>query len=93
MADSPHIIETTAERFQADVTDRSRQMPVVVDFCAAWCQPCRMLAPLLERLAAEYAGQFTLVKADTDQLPLQALAFGVQGIPAVYAVRDGQIVD
>lgn len=93
MADSPHVIETTAERFQADVLDRSRETPVVVDFWAAWCQPCRMLAPLLERLANEYAGQFTLVKADTDQLPEQALAFGVQGIPAVYAVRDGQIVD
>jgi putative thioredoxin len=64
-----------------------------VDFWAAWCQPCRRLGPLLERFAEEYAGKFVLVKADTDLLPHQAQAFNVQGIPAVFAVRDGQVVD
>jgi putative thioredoxin len=93
MAQSPYMIETTAERFEADVLERSKQAPVVLDFWAAWCQPCRMLGPLLEKLADEYAGKFILVKADTDQLPQQAMAFNVQGIPAVYAVRDGQVID
>jgi len=93
MAESPQTIETTAERFEADVFERSKQTPVVLDFSAAWCQPCRLLAPLLEKLADEYAGKFVLVKADTDQLPQQALAFRVEGIPAVYALRDGEVID
>jgi putative thioredoxin len=93
MASAPHVVETTAERFEADVIERSREIPVVLDFWAAWCQPCRMLAPLLESLAGEYAGQFVLVKADTDQVPQYAAAFNVQGIPAVFAVREGQVVD
>jgi putative thioredoxin len=93
MAKSAYVIETTAERFEADVFERSKQTPVVLDFWAAWCQPCRLLAPLLEKLAEEYAGKFFLVKADTDQLPQQAMAFAVEGIPAVYALRDGEVVD
>jgi putative thioredoxin len=93
MANSPYVVETTPERFQEDVIERSRQSPVVLDFWAAWCQPCRMLAPLLEKLADEYGGRFTLVKANTDHLPQEALAFGVEGIPAVYALRDAQVVD
>jgi putative thioredoxin len=93
MSQSPHVIETTAERFDADVLERSKTVPVVVDFWAAWCQPCRRLAPLLEKAAEEMAGQFVLVKADVDQLPQQAAAFRVEGIPAVFAVRDGNVVD
>ena len=93
MPGSPYVIETSDEQFTADVLERSKVTPVVLDFWAAWCQPCRMLAPLLEKLADEYAGQFLLVKADTDQLPKQALAFRVEGIPAVFAVRNGQVID
>lgn len=93
MAASEHVINTTAERFEADVFERSKQTLVVLDFWAAWCQPCRMLSPILERAVAEHAGRFVLVKADTDQLPQHALAFNVQGIPAVFAVRDGKVVD
>ena len=93
MASSPYVVETSDERFAADVLERSKGMPVVLDFWAAWCQPCRLLAPLLEKLAEEYAGKFILVKADTDQVPQQALAFGVEGIPAVYAVREGAVID
>ena len=66
---------------------------VVVDFWATWCQPCRMLGPILEKLAQEYAGKFLLVKADTDKLQNIAAGFGVQSIPAVYALRDGQLLD
>ena len=90
---SPWIIDATPENFQSEVMERSRDVPVVVDFWAAWCQPCRMLAPLLESLAEEFDGQFVLVKADTEQVPEIAGQFGVQGIPAVFGVRDGQIVD
>ncbi len=93
MSLSPYVIETTAERFNADVLERSKSVPVVVDFWAAWCQPCRRLAPLLEKAAEEMAGQFVLVKADVDQLPQHAAAFRVEGIPAVFAVRDGNVVD
>lgn len=93
MTISPLTIETTAETFEADVIERSRELPVVLDFWAPWCQPCRLLGPLLERLAEEYAGKFVLVKADTEKLPQYAAAFNVQGIPAVFALRDGQVVD
>ena len=93
MAGSEHVINTMAERFETDVFERSKQTLVVLDFWAAWCQPCRMLSPLLERAAEEHAGRFVLVKADTDQLPQHALAFNVQGIPAVFAIRDGKVVD
>jgi putative thioredoxin len=93
MSDTPFIVETTAATFAADVYERSKSVPVVVDFWAAWCQPCRRLGPLLEAAANEAGGQFALVKADVDQLPEHAAAFRVEGIPAVYAVRNGEIVD
>ena len=93
MTESKWIVETTAETFNADVVERLRELPVVVDFWAPWCHPCRLLGPLLEKLAIEYDGKFVLVKADTDQLPQYASSFGVQGIPAVFAVRDAAIVD
>ncbi|MEX2174957.1 MAG: tetratricopeptide repeat protein [Pirellulaceae bacterium] len=93
MSSSPFVVETSADRFETDVLECSQTTPVVLDFWAAWCQPCRMLGPLLEKMADEYAGQFVVVKADVDQLPQQAAAFGVEGIPAVYALRGGQVVD
>ncbi|MEZ6071397.1 MAG: tetratricopeptide repeat protein [Pirellulales bacterium] len=90
---SPAVVETSDADFERDVLERSRDMPVVVDFWATWCQPCRMLGPLLEQVAQEHAGQLTLVKAETERVPRWATQFGVSGIPAVYAVRDGRVVD
>ena len=78
---TPWVVDTTAERFELDVVERSQITPVVVDFWAAWCQPCRLLAPLLEKLAAEFAGRFVVVRANTDELPHIAAQFNVQSIP------------
>lgn len=90
---SPWIVDALEATFQTAAVERSRELPVVVDFWAPWCQPCLMLGPVLEKLADEYAGKFLLVKADVDKLPGIAAGFGVQSIPAVYAMRDGQLLD
>ena len=90
---SPWILETSDETFDCDVFERSREIPVVVDFWAAWCQPCRMLAPLLEQAAREAHGKFLLVKAETDHCPRAAGEFNVQSIPAVFGVCGGEAVD
>lgn len=90
---NPFVIETTPETFEADVFERSRQVPVAVDFWAPWCQPCRMLGPILEDQAREQEGRFILVKANTEQVQRAAMEFNVSGIPAVFGVCDGQVVD
>ncbi len=88
-----HVFETNDETFDRDVFERSKTVPVVVDFWAAWCQPCRMLTPLLVELAQRHEGRFALVKANTDEAPRAAASFSVQAIPSVYGVSDGQVVD
>lgn len=90
---SPWIVDTSDATFEDDVLRRSTEVPVVVDFWATWCAPCRMLGPVLEKLAVEADGKFILVKADTEQTPQAATAFGVRSIPAVFALRDGRVVD
>jgi putative thioredoxin len=90
---SPWIVDVTAETFESGIIARSNEVPVIVDFWATWCQPCRQLAPLLESLAQEHAGKFVLAKVNVDESPEIAGAFGVRSIPHVFAVRGGQPVD
>lgn len=90
---SPWIVNTSDGSFEQDVIQRSAEVTVVVDFWADWCGPCRLLGPILESLAMELDGRFVLVKANLDATPQAAAQFRVQSIPAVYAVRDGRVVD
>jgi putative thioredoxin len=86
-------IDVTDATFPAEVVERSRQVPVVVDLWAEWCGPCKTLGPILEKVIDETGGKVLLAKVDVDTNQQTAAAFQVQGIPAVYALRDGKVVD
>jgi putative thioredoxin len=84
------VIDTTDGTFSTDVINASQTVPVVLDFWATWCEPCKQLSPLLESLVAEYGGRVLLAKIDVDANPQLAQAFQVQSIPSVFAVVKGQ---
>jgi putative thioredoxin len=86
-------IDVTEATFEAEVVERSRQVPVVVDFWADWCGPCKQLTPALEKAEASRGGKVVLAKVDVDANQRLAAAFQVQGIPAVKAFRDAKVVD
>jgi len=86
-------VDVTDQTFQAEVIDRSTQVTVVVDLWADWCGPCKTLGPIIERVVDATGGQVVLAKVDVDKNPGVSRAFQVQSIPAVYALRDGQVVD
>ncbi|KRG65228.1 thioredoxin [Stenotrophomonas humi] len=93
MSELPHVFEATTDTFEAEVLQKSMQTPVLVDFWATWCGPCKSLGPLLEKLAGEYNGAFELAKVDVDKEQQVAAAFQIRSVPTVFLIKDGQIVD
>jgi putative thioredoxin len=85
-------MDVTESNFEAAVLDRSHSLPVVVDFWAEWCAPCRQLGPVLEREASKHSGRLELVKLDVDANPALSRSYGIQGIPAVKAFHKGRVV-
>ncbi len=93
MSNSPYIVDVQAETFQTLVLENSYKVPVVVDFWAAWCNPCQVLMPLLQKLAEEFNGQFLLAKVNSDEQQALATQYGVRSLPTVKVFRNGEVVD
>ncbi|WP_414717193.1 thioredoxin [Tahibacter sp.] len=93
MAESAHVFDATQANFENEVIKASLQTPVLIDFWAEWCAPCRQLKPVLEKLADDYAGAFRLAKVDTEAEMQLAAIFGIRSLPTVVLVKDGQMID
>lgn len=93
MSDESAALTVTAETFMTDVVEASADLPVLVDFWAPWCAPCRQLMPILERLAQEYAGRFRLAKVNTDEQPALAHQLGIRSLPTVVLFKERAAVD
>ena len=93
MSELPHVFDATTDTFEAEVLRKSLDVPVLVDFWATWCGPCKTLGPILEKLAGEYNGAFVLAKVDVDKEQQIAAAFQIRSVPTVFLVKGGQLVD
>ncbi|MBS0555802.1 MAG: thioredoxin [Proteobacteria bacterium] len=93
MSALPHVFDATEANFEAEVIQASLKTPVLVDFWATWCGPCKQLAPILEKIVASYNGTLKLAKVDTDKEQQLAAVFGIRSLPTVVLVKDGQMVD
>ncbi|MCC8618263.1 thioredoxin [Xanthomonas vesicatoria] len=93
MSDKPHVFDVTTDTFETEVLQKSLTTPVLVDFWATWCGPCKSLTPILEKLAGEYHGAFELAKVDVDKEQQIAAAFQIRSVPTVFLVKGGEIVD
>jgi putative thioredoxin len=90
---SPHVFDATEANFQADVLDASFERPILVDLWATWCEPCKALGPLLEKVVDDFNGAVRLARIDCDKEQALAASFGVRSIPTVVLIREGQLVD
>ena len=93
MSELSHVFDATTDTFEAEVLRKSLDVPVLVDFWATWCGPCKTLGPILEKLAGEYNGAFVLAKVDVDKEQQIAAAFQIRSVPTVFLVKGGQLVD
>jgi putative thioredoxin len=93
MNDSPNIIEIDLNNFSSEVIKKSHHIPVLVDFTADWCAPCRVITPIITKLAAELKGQVILAKVDTDEQQKLAGQHGIRGLPTLKLFRRGEVVE